>query len=255
MRKIVLAGGIGSRLWPLTAAVNKHLLPIGKVALIEYPLNTLSTLGRGKVNIVTGNERLRSVESYLRNVHPELEIKFHYQENPEGTAQAVSLVDKDIEPGEKVAVISGDNVFTEDFSQEAWEFEESNLGMMLFLYQVKNPRRYGVAEVDGSRIVGVEEKPENPKSNLAITGLAFYDETVFERISRVELSPRGEYEITDVIKEYVDEGKAGYRVVKGLWNDAGTHDSWIRTQQHIRDIGLDEKIYQNLVLNKKPLFK
>ena len=250
MRKIILAGGTGSRLWPLTAAVNKHLLPIGKVALIEYPLETLSSLGKGKVNIVTGNEPLRSVESYLNNVHPEQELMFHYQENPEGTAQAVSLVDKDIEPGEKIAVISGDNVFTEDFSQQAWEFEESGLGMMLFLYRVRDPRRYGVAEVDGSRIIGVEEKPENPKSNLAITGLAFYDETVFDRISRVELSPRGEYEITDVIKEYVAEGKAGYRLVNGLWSDAGTHESWIKTQDHIRAIGLDQKIYDLLKKNK-----
>jgi len=247
MKGVILAGGEGKRLYPLTQVTNKHLVPVGNLPMIEYPLYTLKQLGTDGISIVTGGEYFSSISQYLIAVHPDLVFSYHPQPKAGGIAQALSLVKPSIN-GKKMAVVLGDNVFEEDFSQASIKFEESGLGAMLFLKHVNDPQRFGVAELKGNLIVGIEEKPIKPKSDLAVTGLYFYDETVFDKIRTLHQSARGEYEITDVNNIYVKEGRLGYHIVEGFWNDAGTVKSRAISEDFVRK-GLEKRILSSLAIN------
>jgi len=224
MKGIILAGGKGIRMYPLTAVTNKHLIPVGNLPMIEYPLYTLRKLRVNSIAIVTGGEYFQSIVEYLVRVHPDIDFTFFYQKEAGGIAQALSLVENFV-GNDKIAVILGDNVFEDDFYESAKNFEGSDLGSMLFLRQVMNPQIFGVAELGGDKIISIEEKPESPKSNYAVTGIYFYDSSVFEKIRKLKPSTRGEYEISEVNNMYVKESKAGFQIVRGFWNDAGTFNS------------------------------
>ncbi len=221
MRGVILAGGCGTRLFPLTASTNKHLVPVGRLPMIEYPLSTLVQMGVKDISIVTGGEHFSSVAEYLMCTHPEINFSFHSQKKAGGIAQALSLVETSVGK-EKIAVILGDNIFEGNFKEVAEGFEHSDLGALLFLKKVSDPHRFGVAEIRENKIIGIEEKPKNPKSNLCTTGLYFYDNSVFDKIRGLTPSSRGEYEITDANNLYVNQEKCGFHILEGFWSDAGT---------------------------------
>lgn len=239
MRGVILAGGKGTRLLPLTKVVNKHLVPVANKAMIDYPVQTLVSIGITNILIVTGVEHIGQIADYLQD-GSDYGVHFTYkvQKKAGGIAQALALAE-DFAHGKKIAVILGDNVFVDDFKQDAIRFIENNYGVLLFLKPVEDPQRFGVATIMNDKIVEIIEKPEHPKSNLAVTGLYFYDHTVFDRIRPLKPSPRGEIEVTDVNMSYVCEGKITHSIVNH-WTDAGTHESrilaeeLIRTRQHAR---------------------
>lgn len=248
LKGVILAGGKGTRLWPLTEVTNKHLAPVGPVPMIEYPFNTLHRLGIDSACVVTGGEHFQNISNYLANTHREFKFSFHPQLEAGGIAQALSLTEP-YARGDNLAVILGDNIYENDFSEAARRFEESGLGAMLFLKPVTDPERFGVAEVRGDKIVSIEEKPKVPRSNLAVTGLYFYDSSVFSKISEIKPSLRGELEITDVNNLYIKEERLGYEMVPGFWSDAGTHKSRDVAERHVLESGLSKRLYDGLTKN------
>jgi len=224
MKGIILAGGKGTRLYPLTTVTNKHLVPVGKLPMIEYPLHTLKNLNVDSISVVTVGENFQDIAQYLGTLHSEDNFSFHYQSKAGGIAQALALTESFVKYG-KIAVILGDNIFEEDFSKAAEIFEKSDSGAMIFLKEVNNSSEYGVAEIIGGKVEGIEEKPKIPRSNLAVTGLYFYDSTVFDKIKLLKPSMRGELEITDVNNMYQKEGRLSYYKLSGFWGDAGTFES------------------------------
>jgi glucose-1-phosphate thymidylyltransferase len=251
MKGIILAGGKGTRLYPLTIITNKHLIPIGFLPMLEYPLYTLNLLKPKSICLVTGGEHFQHLAGYCSKLHEEIPFSYHYQSKAGGIAQALSLTEQ-FAKDSKIAVILGDNIFEEDFSKAAKKFEESDLGAMFFLKQVFDPQRFGVAEINGDRILSIEEKPKIPKSNLAVTGLYFYDSTVFEKIKKIKPSLRGELEITDVNNMYIKEGRAGFHLLKGFWSDAGTFPSRIKCEEFVnKSLILD--VLESLSENSKEI--
>lgn len=255
MKGVILAGGTGSRLFPATLTTNKHLVSVAGVPMIEYPIATLVKLGIKDITIVSGRglENAGSIMHYLGS-GVDRGLRFHYevQDQAGGIAEALNLVKESVK-GEKIAVILGDNIFEDDFSQYAKEFENNNGGCMLFLKSVNDPERFGVAQVVDNKVVTIEEKPTFPKSNFAVTGLYFYDETIFDRINEVintvGYSKRGELEITDVNNLFVKSGVANSAYVEGFWSDAGKHSSLKRVNNHIYS---NDSFFsfRNLLLNK-----
>ena len=244
MKGVILAGGSGTRLYPLTAVTNKHLVPVGNLPMIEYPLFTLRRLGISSLHTVTGGEHFQAISGYLATTHPDLNSAFYYQQRAGGIAEALSLVEGSV-TGHRIAVILGDNVFEENFRGEAEEFAKSRLGAMFFLKKVPDPQRFGVAEVCGDKVVSIEEKPQYPKSDLAVAGLYFYDETVFDRIRGLKPSARGELEVTDLNNSYLIEGKVGFKILEGFWSDAGTVTSRRRCEEMVLK-GLEKEIINSL---------
>jgi len=224
MKGVILAGGKGTRLYPLTAVTNKHLVSVGDLPMIEYPLFTLKKLGVTSINVVTGGEHFEDIARYLSKLHPDVNFSFHVQKEAGGIAEALSLVEQSVK-GEKIAVILGDNVFGDDFYEVAKKFEESDSGAMVFLKQVKDPSEYGVVELNGDIITNIEEKPDVPKSDLAVTGLYLYDSGVFDKIRKLTPSARGELEVSDLNNLYVRDGKLSYHIINGFWGDAGGFES------------------------------
>ncbi len=225
MKGVILAGGTGSRLFPLTKVTNKHLLPVYDKPMIYYPLQTLLDAGITEIMIVSGRghaghflELLGSGEEW--NAH----FTYQIQEQAGGIAQALGLAERWVED-DNVAVILGDNIFQDKIREYVTTFTG---GAMIFLKEVPDAHRFGVAELDGDRIVSIEEKPKHPKSNYAVTGLYLYDSKVFSIIRQLKPSARGELEITDVNNAYVQEGMMKYTILKGFWTDAGTFDTLIR---------------------------
>ena len=247
MKGVILAGGTGSRLYPLTQVTNKHLIPVGSLPMIEYPLHTLRQLNVSETSIVTGGEHFSAISQYLMALHPDISFTYYSQAQAGGIAQALSLVEPSLR-GNSMAVVLGDNVFGGDFHESAGRFEQSKLGAMLFLKEVPDPKRFGVAELKGDLIIGIEEKPDNPKSNLAVTGLYFYDETVFDKIRTLKPSDRGEYEVTDLNNLYLNEKRLGYHVINGFWSDAGTIKSREVCSSFVRQ-GLEKRVLQSLPIN------
>ncbi|MBU2562541.1 MAG: NTP transferase domain-containing protein [Nanoarchaeota archaeon] len=240
MKGVILAGGKGTRLFPLTAVTNKHLISVGNLPMIEYPLCTLRRLNPESISVVTGGEHFQDIARYLGEMHPEINFSYHYQKEAGGIAQALSFVGSFVKP-KKIAVVLGDNIFENDFQKAAIEFEKSGLGAMLFLKQVNDPERFGVAEIKKGRIVFIEEKPKRPKSNLAVTGLYFYDSSVFDKIKRLKPSKRGELEISHVNQMYIDEGRMDFCIVKGYWSDAGTIVSRMACEKFVKR-GLERQV-------------
>lgn len=248
MRGVILAGGEGTRLYPKTAATNKHLVGVGDVPMIEYPLYTLIKSGIDVFNIVTGGEHFQSISKYLSKTHPGLKLAYHSQLEAGGIAQALSLVENFNGDGGR-AVILGDNIFAESFEEHFKRFEELGKGAMIFVKEVENPERFGVAEIQNGKILSIEEKPKNPKSNLAVTGLYLYDSSVFDKIRKLKPSDRGELEITDVNKMYLEEGTLDYVIVNKFWSDAGTHESLRVAEEFVRESELEEIIKDRLPRN------
>lgn len=227
MKGIILAGGFGTRLHPLTLITNKHLLPVHNKPMILYPLETLKRAGIIEIMIVCGKEHGGHFMAFLGS-GKDYGVKLSYalQHGSGGIAEALGLA-SDFADGGKVAVILGDNIFEDDFKASVERFKKLR-GAMVFLKEVADAPRFGVAEVDGKKIKGIEEKPKNPKSNYAVVGFYMYDGDVFEKIKKLKPSGRGELEITDVHNMYIAEDSLHYDVLGGFWSDAGTFDSLLR---------------------------
>jgi glucose-1-phosphate thymidylyltransferase len=229
MKGIILAGGTGSRLFPLTKITNKHLLPIYDKPMIYYPLQTLVDAGIKDIMIVTGG---RNSGDFLRLLANGKEfglahLNYTYQEGEGGIADALGLAEHFAE-GDKVCVILGDNILEKPIKDAVHAFEKQEHGARILLKEVPDAERFGVAEMKDGRIVGIEEKPKKPKSRYAVTGIYMYDATVFEKVKRLVPSGRGELEITDVNNAYIKEGTMTYSFLDGWWTDAGTFESLLR---------------------------
>lgn len=226
MKGVILAGGTGSRLYPLTKVTNKHLLPVYDKPMICYPLEKLIGAGIEEIMIVSGRGHVgHFLELLGSGSELGVSITYEIQEGAGGIAQALGLARRWAGTDNDVAVILGDNIFEDNFREDVASFDG---GAQVFLKEVPDPQRFGVAEVNGSRILSIEEKPQAPKSNLAVTGLYLYDARVFEIIGSLRPSGRGELEITDVNNAYVRNGEMQYSVLSGFWSDAGTFDSLMR---------------------------
>jgi glucose-1-phosphate thymidylyltransferase len=225
LRGIVLAGGTGSRLMPLTKVTNKHLLPVGQKPMIYYPIEKLTSIGIGEILIVTGIEHMGDVVSLLGS-GKQFGCRFTYkvQDEAGGIAQALGLAEN-FAQGNSVAVILGDNVFEANLRDYADRFISQKTGARVLLKQVPNPERFGVAQVSGDKIIAIEEKPKKPKSDYVIIGIYFYDASVFDIIRGLKPSARGELEITDVNNVYIAKGQLAYDILEGWWTDAGTFES------------------------------
>lgn len=224
MKGIVLAGGTGSRLYPLTKVTNKHLLPIGNKPMIYYPIEKLITAGMEEILIVTGTEHMGDVVNLLGS-GKDFGCRFTYkvQDEAGGIAQALGLAENFV-GNDTMTVILGDNIFEADLKKAVQNYPGE--GAQILIQKVADPERFGVAELQGDKIIGIEEKPANPKSDFAVTGIYMFDAQVFDLIKNLEPSNRGELEITEVNNYYIKQGKMKYSVLDGWWTDAGTPDSY-----------------------------
>ncbi|MCD6404465.1 MAG: NTP transferase domain-containing protein [Planctomycetes bacterium] len=222
MKGVILAGGMGTRLLPLTKVTNKHLLPVYDQPMITYPIRTLVNAGIEEVLLVTGGN---SVGEFLRLLGNGREyglgwLSYAYQDGAGGIADALKLA-REYAEGEKIIVILGDNIIEGNIRAATEAFLNEERGAKIFVKEVENPREYGVAVCEGDQVVHIDEKPEHPRSNLAVIGIYMYDEHVFEIIERLQPSARGELEITDVNNAYIDRGEMSYEVLDGWWGDSG----------------------------------
>lgn len=229
MKGIILAGGTGSRLAPLTNVTNKHLLPVYDKPMIYYPISTLVNAGIKDIMIVSGKGHAGQFLELLRS-GKDLGANFSYgvQEEAGGIAQALSLCE-DFADQEKIVVILGDNILQDDISGAVNDFIKQEKGAKIFLKEVENPKSFGVAEIAGDKIVNIIEKPQEPKSNLAVIGVYMFDSQVWEVIKTLKPSGRGELEITDVNNFYCQQGTMTFDILKGWWGDGGeSFDSLLR---------------------------
>ncbi len=229
MKGVVLAGGTGSRLFPLTKITNKHLLPIYDKPMIYYPIQTLVDAGIREILIVTGGRNSGDFLRLLANGR-EFGLKhldYTYQEGEGGIADALALAEH-FADGKSICVILGDNIIEGTIRQAVDDFRKQSKGAKILLKEVSDAERFGVAEIRDGRIAGIEEKPKQPKSNYAVTGIYMYDGTVFDKVRTLVPSHRGELEITDVNNAYIREGTMTYAHLDGWWTDAGTFDSLLR---------------------------
>lgn len=231
MKGIILAGGTGSRLFPLTKVTNKHLLPVGQKPMIYHPVEKLIEAGIKEILIVTGVDHMGDVVGLLGS-GKEFGCRFTYrvQDEAGGIAQALALAEHFVH-GDLCTVILGDNIFQDSLSVDVKRFVEQKVGARILLKQVSDPHRFGVAEISGDKVLGIEEKPKSPKSDLAVTGIYFYDGRVFDFIRHLKPSARGELEITDVNNHYIKEDSLTFGRLSGWWSDAGTFDSLARVNQ------------------------
>jgi glucose-1-phosphate thymidylyltransferase len=229
MKGVVLAGGTGSRLFPLTKITNKHLLPIYDKPMIYYPIQTLVDAGIKDILVVTGGKNAGDFLRLLANgKHFGLtHIDFTYQEGEGGIAEALNLARHFADNG-KLCVILGDNIIEGSIRDAVEDFRQQPRGAKILLKEVQDAERFGVAEISGDRVINIEEKPKKPKSNFAVTGFYMYDESVFDKIETLVPSNRGELEITDVNNAYIREGTMTFSYLEGWWTDAGTFESLLR---------------------------
>lgn len=242
MKGIILAGGLGKRLRPLTYVTNKHLLPIYNYPMIFYPLSTLLKAGIKDILLISGPEH---AEGFLKLLGSGKKLKckftFEVQEKAGGIAQALGLA-KNFVGKDNCCVILGDNIFEDNLRPVIQKFKE---GACVFLKRVKHPERFGVPAIKSRKILRIEEKPKKPKSSYAITGLYLYDSSVFKIIKTLKPSRRGELEITDVNNAYLKQNQLDYQIIKGYWTDAGTFESLHAANQFV----------QRKTLRGKPLVK
>jgi len=235
VKGVILAGGTGSRMRPVTRVTNKHLLPVYNKPMIYYPLETMVACGFRDVLIVSGREHAGHFLNLLGSgTDFGLRLSYEVQEEAGGIAEALSLAENFADGG-PVAVHLGDNIFerADQLVAGAKRFAKNPGGAVIFLKEVSDPERFGVAEIRGDRVVKIEEKPKKPKSNLIVTGFYLYDKNVFDLIRGQKPSARGELEITDVNNAYIAQGKMGFEKVEGEWTDAGTFDSLLRASNLI----------------------
>ena len=231
LKGVVLAGGTGSRLMPLTKVTNKHLLAIGHKPMIYYPIEKLLAAGIEDILIVTGVEHMGDVVNLLGS-GKDFNCRFTYkvQDEAGGIAQALSLAEG-FSANEAIAVILGDNIFHANLKKHAEKFRAQKNGARVLLKEVDDPQRFGVAEVIGDKVVNIAEKPKEPKSSFAVTGIYFYDNSVFETIRTLKPSARGELEVTDINNAYIAKNQLTYDVIDGWWSDAGTFESLKRVNE------------------------
>ncbi len=240
MKGVILAGGTGSRLFPLTKVTNKHLLPVYDEPMIYYPLKTLINAGIRDIMIVSGKGHVGHFLELLGSGSDfGVRLSYEIQDGAGGIAQALSLA-KSFVGKDSVTVILGDNIFEDNIKEHVTSFES---GARIFLKKVPDAHRFGVAEVDKRKrcVLGIEEKPKSPKSDLAVTGLYIYDNHVFDIIRTLKPSGRGELEITDVNNDYIRQGTLSYSTLKGYWSDAGTFESLYRASELVRNKKPDNK--------------
>ena len=238
MKGVILAGGLGSRLRPLTLVTNKHLLPVYDQPMIHYPIQTLVSAGIDEVLIVTGGEHAGDFLKLLKNGKQlgVRHLEYAYQEGEGGIADALKLAEE-FADGEKICVVLGDNLIESSIKQAAEDFLNQPSGAKLLLKEVHDPDRFGVPRFDGEgRITEIIEKPANPPNNYAVIGIYFYDADVFEICQTLKPSGRGELEITDVNNNYLKRGDLTHRVLDGWWTDAGTFESLYHATQLIANI-------------------
>jgi len=238
MKGVILAGGLGTRLHPLTKITNKHLLPVHKQPMIYYPIQTLINAGIQDIMIVTGGN---SAGDFLRLLGNGKDfglkhLNYTYQEGEGGIADALSLVEHfaDEQP---VCVVLGDNIIERNIRSAADQYREQGGGAKIMLKKVHDPQRFGVPELDGDKVLQIEEKPKDPKSDYAVIGIYFYDHTVFDVIKTLKPSDRGELEITDVNNHYIRRGEMTWNELDGWWTDAGTFESLLRASNMVAESG------------------
>jgi glucose-1-phosphate thymidylyltransferase len=241
MRGIILAGGTGSRLYPLTKVTNKHLLPVGKYPMIFHAVYKLKQAEIKDILIVTGKDHMGDVVNLLGS-GIEMGVSFTYkvQDEAGGIAQALGLAEHFV-GADQMVVILGDNVFVDDISQYVDNFKTQKKGAKILIQEVLDPQRYGVPELQGEKIVSIEEKPSSPKSSYAVTGIYMYDNSVFDIVKTLKPSGRGELEITDVNNEYIARNELTYDKLQGWWTDAGTHASLAKANELAQDLFFGEE--------------
>lgn len=241
MKGIILAGGTGSRLFPLTKVTNKHLLPVGKYPMIFHSVYKLKIAGIKDILIVTGKEHMGDVVNLLGSGR-DMGVTFTYkvQDEAGGIAQALDLAEHFV-GNDQMVVILGDNVFSDDVTPYVENFRIQGTGAKILIQKVADPQRFGVPEIEGSRIKSIEEKPPQPKSNYAVTGIYMFDSQVFDIIKSLEPSARGELEITDVNNAYIQNGQLTFDTLQGWWTDAGTHASLAKANELSQDITFSEE--------------
>jgi glucose-1-phosphate thymidylyltransferase len=238
MKGVILAGGLGTRLYPLTKVTNKHLLPVYDKPMIYYPIQTLINAGIDDILIVTGGNNAGDFLRLLGN-GKEFGLKhinYTYQEGEGGIAEALRLAEF-FASGDKICVVLGDNIIEKNIRKAADNFRRQKEGAKILLKEVPDPQRFGVAELEGDRIVRIEEKPKKPKSQYAVIGIYLFDQKVFNIIRTLKPSDRGELEITDVNNAYIENGQMTWDILEGWWTDAGTFESLLRANQLVAQTG------------------
>ena len=246
MKGVVLAGGLGSRLRPLTAVTNKHLLPVHNQPMIYYPIQTLVNAGITDIMIVTGGNSAGDFLKLLGNgkAFGLKHLNYTYQEGEGGIAVALSLVEH-FASGEPVCVVLGDNIIQGNVHAAVESYREQGKGAKILLKKVLDPQRFGVPQLDGKRVVKIEEKPARPKSEYAVIGIYMYDARVFEIIRVLKPSGRGELEITDVNNAYIELGEMTWDVLEGWWSDAGTFESLLHASNLVAETGANHLELEN----------
>ncbi len=241
MKGVVLAGGTGSRLNPLTRVTNKHLLPIYDKPMVYYPIQTLVNAGIQEILLVTGGKNAGEFLRLLGNGRDFglKHLNYTYQEGEGGIAEALGLAEH-FADGEPICVVLGDNIIENNIRAAVENFKSQQRGAKILLKEVSDAERFGVAEIRGDRVIGIEEKPRTPKSNYAVIGVYLFDGTVFQKIHRLKPSGRGELEITDVNNFYVAEGTLTYEILDGWWTDAGTFESLLRANNLVAETGANK---------------
>jgi glucose-1-phosphate thymidylyltransferase len=236
MKGVILAGGRGTRLYPLTKVTNKHLLPIGKEPMIYNPIRKMVEVGIKEILIVTSTEHLGDIVNLLGS-GKEFNCDFTYkvQEEAKGIAHALSLAENFANRA-KIFVILGDNITTANLNPYVKKFEEQEKGAKVLLKKVGKPEGFGIAAIDEKQVISIEEKPENPKSDYAVIGYYMYDDQVFDIIRNIKPSDRGEYEITSVNNEYIKSDQLTYDILVGEWIDAGTFESYLFANEMMHKI-------------------
>lgn len=238
MKGIVLAGGLATRLRPLTAVTNKHLLPVYNRPMIYYPVQTLVNAGIKEIMVVTGGNSAGDFLKLLKNGREFglRHLNYAYQEGEGGIAAALSLCE-DFSDGEPVCVVLGDNIIERNICKAVRAYRHQGGGAKILLKKVTDPQRFGVPELDGRKVVRIEEKPERPKSEYAVIGVYMYDADVFRIIKTLKPSERGELEITDVNNAYIERGEMTWDELEGWWTDAGTFESLLRASNLVAETG------------------
>ena len=241
MKGVVLAGGLGTRLYPLTKITNKHLLPVYDRPMVTYPIECLVKAGITNILVVTGGNHPGDFLKLLGNGKDFglSQIHYAYQEGEGGIADALALAEAHA-AGEKICVVLGDNILENTIGHAVDEYRSQDRGAKILLKEVEDPHRFGVPVIENGRLLRVEEKPQNPASSYAVTGIYMYDSTVFDFIKTLSPSQRGELEITDVNNLYIEQGTMTWSMLDGWWTDAGTFDSLLRASNLVAQGGANK---------------
>ncbi|QZP37521.1 sugar nucleotidyltransferase [Halobaculum magnesiiphilum] len=233
MKGVVLAGGRGTRLRPMTEIMNKHVLPVYDEPMIFYPVRTLLENGISEILVISAPEYIGGYIQLLEERFEDAEFSYKVQDEPAGIAHAIQLAEGFVD--DTFAVVLGDNIVMDDISENISAFADSDEDCMIFLKQVSDPSRYGVAEVEDDRVVELKEKPDSPETNTAVIGLYLYTSDVFDRIPELTKSDRGELEVTDLNRTYIEDDSLGYSELTGQWFDVGTPDGLLKASNFVAE--------------------